>query len=381
MRVGIFGADQAGRFLYDEVVKFSENIEILGFMDNKLKGEMIQNVEVYSPEDFFSRYTESIDAVFLAAGAQKSIKEMIDTTRSYNVDNIYMLHDIAGKCKLSPFLKNGSIIPNRLRKIKFSTEKPTLPYFEVPVTDICNLNCKGCILACNAFTSGSHIELEQLKKDGKRMSEIFFDIPWIRIFGGEPLLHPEIIEILKSYRSYFPDSELDLCTNGLLIPKMGQEFWECIKMERISIHVSGYKPTYHMLDKIDAILDEQGIPYAILKREKFWTNYTDKPNNDMEKSFKRCTGSGCREVYRGKITMCPAMVGFQKLNKEFGASYQITENIDFFDIHDPKIDIWKVMEKFDYPINLCKYCSDAETKTFDWDYAPKKPILQDYIMD
>ena len=127
-----------------------------------------------------------------------------------------MMHDIAGKCRLPLFDHNG-MVETRVRKLKFSDKNPSLSYFEVPVTDSCNLNCKGCLFASNLTqkTGGQHVSFGQLERDARRMSEIFYDIPWIRILGGEPLMHPDIIKIFRCYRKYFPDSEVDLCTNGL----------------------------------------------------------------------------------------------------------------------------------------------------------------------
>lgn len=217
-----------------------------------------------------------------------------DLSGKGGIDQIYMMHDIAGKCHLPLFDENG-VIETRIRKLKFSEERPSLSYFEVPITDNCNLNCKGCLFASNLTQGIQHVEFAELERDAKRMSELFFDIPWIRILGGEPLMHPDIINILKCYRKYVPDSEVDLCMNGLLVPKMEDRFWDCVQQERISIHVFGYKPTYSLLNKIDSVFKEQRIPYVILKRDEFVKYYTDKPDNDMKKSFKNVL---CLDVTR-----------------------------------------------------------------------------------
>ena len=379
MEAFIFGAGKAGRFLYDEISEKAENIKILGFVDNFFEGEYRGKV-ICRPEDFFKRFGK-INAGFIAAGAQKTLKMMIDTCQFYGVKELYMMHDIAGKCHI-PLFNDRGMIETRIRKLRFSDKKPSLSYFVVPITDICNLNCKGCLFASNLVQKEKieHVSFTELEQDAKRMSELFYDIPWIRILGGEPLMHPDIIEILKSYRKYFPDSEIDLCTNGLLIPKMSREFWDTVKQERISIHISGYKPVYHMLDKIDKILNAEKIPYAILKREKFLKYYTKKADNDMEKSFEKCIASGCYEVYRGRLSTCSAVIAFEKFNVVFGTNYQIRENDDWFDIHNPNIDVWKVKEKLESPSHACKYCSDSRLESFEWDYSGQVPSLDEYLV-
>ena len=379
MEAVIFGAGKAGRFLYDEITVNRKDINILGFLDSFQTGEY-KGKKIFHPKEFLEKHG-GIETVFLAAGAQKTLRTMIEICRSHQAGHIYMLHDIAGKCSL-PLFDHKGMIETRLRKLRFSDQKPSLPYFEVPVTDCCNLNCRGCLFASNLTqgTGSRHVSLEQLEQDAKRMSELFYDIPWIRILGGEPLMHPDITKIFKCYRKYFPDSEVDLCTNGLLIPKMTEEFWKTVREERISIHISGYKPVYNLLDKIDCILKEQNIPYAVLKREEFLKYYTKNADNDMKKSFEKCIASGCYEVYRGKLSTCSAVIAFEKFNQIFGTDYRITENEDWFDIHRQDMDAWEVKKKLESPSYACKYCSDSKEESFSWDYSSGAPVLEEYLV-
>ncbi|MCM1146018.1 MAG: radical SAM protein [Clostridium sp.] len=377
-KIAIFGAGNAGQYLCDELLK--KEYKIVGFIDNFQKGEY-RKIKIYRPQDFFDEFDmDTIYAVFLAAGAQKTLKLMIDVCQSHQCYNIYMMHDIVGKCRLPIFDENG-LIAARVRKIQFSGDKPTLHYFEVPVTDTCNLNCKGCLFATNMPGDNQHIAFDSIQKDAQRMAELFFDVPWIRILGGEPLMHPDITRILGCYRELFPNSEIDLCTNGLLIPKMEESFWDCLKENHISIHVSGYKPTYNMLEQIDSVLKKHGLPYVILKRESFLKYYTDKPDNDMQQSFEKCIASSCYEVYRGKISSCSAAIAFEKFNGQFGTKYQIRENEDWFDIHRPDADAGKISEALGKASCLCKYCDTAKAESFEWDYARNGSGLQDYLIE
>lgn len=377
-RIAIFGAGNAGKYLCDELLQ--HGYEIAGLIDNFLEGDY-QGIKIYRPQEFFELFNGKLQTVFLAAGAQKTIKLMIDTCRANQCQDIYIMHDIVGKCRLLLFDENDVLIETRVRKIRFSDEKPTLAYFEVPITDNCNLNCKGCLFASNMTSGNQHISLDSIRKDAKRMAELFYDVPWIRILGGEPLMHPDIVMILEYYRETFPDSEIDLCTNGLLIPKMGDEFWNCVKSNRISIHVSGYKPTYNMLEQIDVILRGHGLPYVILKRDSFVKYYTDRPDNDMDMSFEKCIASSCYEVYRGKISSCSAVIAFEKFNKKFGTEYKITENEDWFDIHDPQANAKKISEALSRASYICKYCNTLQAEDFEWDYAINGSELRDYLVE
>lgn len=379
MKICVFGGGIAGKFLVNEIIDKRKDIEIIAILDNIMTGTY-QNITIFKPEEFFKNNKTEIDSVFIAAGAQKTVKLMIDVLRQNTDCDLYMLHDIAGKNQLSPFDKDGDINARYLRKIRFSEEKPTLPYMEIPVTDLCNLNCKGCLFACNAMGGSEHIPSRQIISDAERMRELFEDIPWIRLLGGEPLMHPDIIDILNAYREIYPDSEIDLCTNGLLITKMQEDVFNCLRKNEITIHVSGYKPTYRMLGAIDAKLKSEGLQYTVLRRDSFQKYYTSEPCNNADYSYANCIASGCRELYNGRLIRCSAVIAFEKFNEQFGMTYTTVEEEDWFDIHKPEIDAWKMKERIDRSSQVCRYCNVNHQEEFAWDYAGSKASIDDYIV-
>lgn len=372
----IFGAGNAGQHLYEEIIESTDEFNVIAFLDNKVNGRF-KDIPIMKPADFFAE--KKVETAFVAAGAQKTLKIMVDTLVKNKVPHIYMMHDIVGKNRMSVFNK-GKLISERVREIRFSEKKPTLPYIEIPITDLCNLNCKGCLFACNALEGNEHISFEQIKKDAYRMSDLFFDVPWIRILGGEPLLHPEIINILKLYRKVFPESEIDLCTNGLLLPKMKEDFFDCLRNNHITIHVSGYKPTYNMLDKIDLLLNQNHLNYTVLKREKFSKYYTKNKDKNKDISFMLCPASGCRELYKGRLLRCSGVIAYEKFNQQFKTTYETRENEDWFYIHNENIDPWEVTKKLDSASSICSYCDINRLEEFDWDYAGKNVTINDYVL-
>lgn len=377
MKIAIFGAGNAGRYLYEQITTFSKEIIIDAFIDSYATADCANGIKIYAPDVYLKN--TNVDAVFLAAGSQKAILQIIQKVRAYDIDNIYMLQDIAGKNQL-PLFEKGNIIPTRVRKIRFSEEKPTLPYFEMPIVDSCNLNCKGCLFGCNRNGEQEYMPLEEIKRDLARMAELFEDIPWIRILGGEPLLHPEIDKVMEFARIVFPDTEIDLCTNGLLIPKLDQQILRVFEKNRITVHISGYKPTYKIIDRIEGRLKNSHIDYTVLKREKFYKFYTRKADNDPVQSHEKCPSAGCRELYRGRLSKCSAALAFERLNKQFGTHYNVERNKDWFNIHDSSMTGFDIIKKMDQPAAICSYCSDKDMEYFDW-VNGEKENLADYIIE
>lgn len=89
---------------------------------------------------------------------------------------------------------------------------------EIDITYKCNLKCLNCDRSCRQAPSDERMTLRQIKKfidesvkQGRKWEKI-------RILGGEPTLHPEILSItgqLLSYKKNFsPDTIIQVVTNG-----------------------------------------------------------------------------------------------------------------------------------------------------------------------
>lgn len=81
------------------------------------------------------------------------------------------------------------------------------------ITDKCNLNCKYCYRA-STFENKGFVDIKTISLMFEKLA-IFFNCDTIVLTGGEPLLHPNIFEILKMASDFFPNVILQ--TNGTLI--------------------------------------------------------------------------------------------------------------------------------------------------------------------
>ena len=90
-----------------------------------------------------------------------------------------------------------------------------LPLVEVHVVHHCNLNCCGCAhfapLARPWF-----ITVDQLRAGLAALVNAGVRPKKLRLFGGEPLLHPLLEALLAAARELMPATELCVLTNGML---------------------------------------------------------------------------------------------------------------------------------------------------------------------
>ena len=74
---------------------------------------------------------------------------------------------------------------------------PQIYYIETDIIDACNLNCAGCSHFAPLAKCRNEVSLEDYTKDVRRIGVLFPFIFIFRILGGEPLLHPQLAEIIQ----------------------------------------------------------------------------------------------------------------------------------------------------------------------------------------
>lgn len=60
--------------------------------------------------------------------------------------------------------------------------------------------------------------------------------------------------------------------------------------------------------------------------------------------------------------------------------FELAENYDYVDIYGPDLDIIRLMDLFQKPGFMCKYCVDKPRRTFPWKPSDGVIELSDYII-
>ena len=97
---------------------------------------------------------------------------------------------------------------------------PNLNKIEIDITYDCNLKCKSCNRSCTqAPSKDDYMTVEQIKKFIEESIELGKKWELINILGGEPTLHPDLLEIVRLiYEEYIlkhsPNTILQITSNG-----------------------------------------------------------------------------------------------------------------------------------------------------------------------
>ena len=94
------------------------------------------------------------------------------------------------------------------------------PSLEVHIVDHCNLRCAECC-SLSPLLPEHYVKPEDMRHDLELATRVVKPT-YLKLVGGEPLLHPNIIDCLQSARP-FADI-LSVTTNAILLEKMNDEF-------------------------------------------------------------------------------------------------------------------------------------------------------------
>lgn len=250
--------------------------------------------------------------------------------------------------------------------------RPCIEYLVVNILDHCNLRCKGCDhFACIA--DPYFVPVDTIRRDVERMSEILHgdNVIKIAVMGGEPLLHPDLLEIMEIVRVNFPYAAIRLTTNGLLLLQQTDSFWKACREQGITIVNTKY-PINLDFDKMKEVAEYEKVRFQYFEgtgdetvKKSFKKVINLKGDCDPVKSFAGCHISNYGNfLMEGKFYGCPFSCQSSRIfNQKFDQNLRIMEN-DYLDIYKVK----DMQELFDFaarPKSYCRYCSGL-IRNFDW---------------
>lgn len=378
MIIGIFGTKSEAIYLSKQLVK-SKNVFVKCFIDNnsKLWGNMLDGKPVISFCQMKEQYEKEIDAIIVAVRGMHSRLCIIQQLRKNGIEKVgifkFSAHDFQKRIKVDNEGNSEYIV--WLDKI----DRPVLPYLETNVMDCCNLKCKGCTHFANLFNESSQIELQQYICDLTQIAKKTYIIQ-LRLLGGEPLLNKELYKIVEASRKILPYADIEIVTNGLLIPKQEDILFESMRHNRVGFLISKYKPTMKNQNTIKTILRKKKVDYYF-EREiiyEFGRTLSMKGNSNTDLSQEVCISRGCRFFRNGYLYKCP----FEGLVDIFAIKYGYKDVLKVkrgFYIYDEEIDWEEKLNNFlMMPVAMCSFCAE-KCEMFKWEVT-NVPEKEDWLV-
>ncbi|MBQ8886242.1 MAG: radical SAM protein [Candidatus Gastranaerophilales bacterium] len=270
-------------------------------------------------------------------------------------------------------------------------------WINIAMAQHCNLNCKGCAVF-SPLAEKNVLSFSQPIKDFEHIKSISREIIDFKFsyLGGEPLLNPNFLDIVKRMRELFPNSYQDFLTNGLLLPDNDEEFWKTIKKLNLNIFISKYpididrtnyeklakkfsvKINYRTINstKIYSCKTRQVVDNCSINNNLPWTkNVLDLlgTQNHKEK-FNNCPYYGGLIYSNGNLYSCCIHAYIQNFINYFKVDIPITYH-DYICVQNLK-NIAEIDSFLQTPKPLCRFCKQVyifseNEKQIEWDFSNK----------
>lgn len=363
----IFGAGTVGRRLKLELEE-TERYKVMYYCDNDSdkQGQYFEDVEVLSFDKFVKicKELDEMKVIISIFDSESIVKQIRESGIIVNLCGLSWAYYQRG------LYKNSKI---DLEIYSIDYKKPRLLYYEYHVVDHCNLKCKGCGHYSNVVKE-KFACLEGYENDIKRLKELFWGVKTIRLMGGEPLLNQDLPKFIKVTRNIFPDANIKVVSNGLLIPDISQLVFDVMYENRVEFDVTLYPPTMKLIDTIGKRCEENKIICNFSSPVKsFLYIYSKDGNVEAKETHAKCISRKSYFLREGKLSICPLPI----LDKEYGFGCgDLVKDEDIIDIYEIT-DGFMCNEILSKPINRCKYCDNINIKYFDWQ-GNFTYLLEDY---
>jgi hypothetical protein len=241
----------------------------------------------------------------------------------------------------------------------------------------CNLSCGGCISVSDRSRSGV-APVEDVQAWITQWKQIL-EPGVIAIFGGEPCLHPDLIEICQLVRHAWPSSTIRLITNGYLLDNFDSGSW--FKFEPFEIQVSIHRSDHeHIINKNIAKIIKHHTKWKVIPSDQpkghekirwqrphfsiykswfkdFVVPYQGSPDDpkpwhsDPAQAHAICGAPNTPILYKGLLYKCPAVANVIDVSGENWFAYKACSGEDT---------LTEFISGIGHPESVCAQCPEQQ---------------------
>ena len=238
---------------------------------------------------------------------------------------------------------------------------------EYNVTEHCNLSCAGCDHA-SPLLPRRFAELDVFRRDLRALAEVLH-CEELKLLGGEPLMHPKLIEFLKEGRASGISDGLTLVTNGVLLHCVDPAVFQLIDKLSVSLYPGiRVRVDYKELRKLAARYNFKLRLRRIRKFRRTLINSPHERRDVIRKIYRHCDLAhtwSCHTIHEGYYYKCPPAPFLEPRLAQNGVFLQNRAK-DGVPIHgNPHLreELIAYLRK-DEPLDACSYCLGSSGKKF-----------------
>ncbi len=357
------GYGAIGKYLYHLICRQGRNPEVLVCERNSKEKKRIDEEGKVNTISFEEAIQSSGYVFVVASYYSKEI--IIDELKKAGIGDERIVYGVTKEAWQDYLTEMDKRKRKPLKKLRF----------EIDVSMHCNLDC-NCCSQFGPIAKEEFANLEEVEKDLSRLSELFHgQAERIYLIGGEPLLNSELIRFMRRSREHFGNAKIDVFTNGILLFKMSDAFWEACRECKIGIIVTKY-PIKADYDGMKRLVDDNKVRFEFFGTSQDFKYMTPLGLNlngmqDIKESFALCPeANNCIKLRNGRLYTCTRPAVIYKFNGHFGTNLKTSEE-DSIDIYKAKTGD-EILTFLSHPIPFCRYCDNKSHKeAVEWTHSKK----------
>ena len=241
---------------------------------------------------------------------------------------------------------------------------------EVHAVQHCNLRCLGCAQLSPLLPRG--YESPDTLEMALRNLALHLVCEKLQILGGEPLLHPQIVDILSVSARSGLASKLTVKTNGLLLHRVPADFWRLAN----EVIVSVYPATEALLAPRRVSLERSAASYNTALVFRYFPEFqeiaTKERSNDEVRTleiYKGCNFKTFTHSLRdGRIYRCAPSVNLVRGHVDL----EENDSLDVLNCDDLREQLEGFLTS-PKPLRACAECMGSAGATFPHTMEPTRP--------
>lgn len=247
--------------------------------------------------------------------------------------------------------------------LKFNTfedQKKLSHEFLFDITSMCNLNCTNCSVFCG-LREPYYITVEEFKNQLKQLTSIV-PVSFISFCGGEPMLHPQFMDLCKEVFNQLPNCFLQIITNGSLLNKLSDEDLLYLSKYKVSFAITLYPKIKYINivqefeEKCKSIFPNIELSFKGIRPYFGKYDYNFEGTNDPDDFYYLCEKSHqCHSfvIFKNRIYNCC-------IAPDYNAIGLPKDDADSIPINDLK-SYEELLNFGNHSYSSCKYCTACRT--------------------
>jgi len=245
-----------------------------------------------------------------------------------------------------------------MKNIEFRNGKVFNPEgIEVNAVLHCNMSCKSCAHLAPLFQK-KVVDLETMRRDLEMLSHSYH-ASYVKIMGGEPLLNPNLLELIKVAANSGIADEILLATNATLLHRAPEELWDAIDSLEISLY-PGRLPDNERIESFKSKAASHKVKLLINYYNNFRSSYSEKRNKDInlvQDVYNTCKMAHfwrSHTVIDGWFFRCPQSVFIPQQNVDGGWNNEV-DGLRISSKPEFAESLYKFLTR-SKPLKACEYC-------------------------